>query len=67
MRKQNFLKLKEQLKGIQEIEDTYGPLLQSGEQPEIDGVSYEEALLGQCDALVSVLEEVLQNEEDIPD
>jgi hypothetical protein len=37
MKKRNYLLLKEQLRCINEIEDTYAPALARGENPEIDG------------------------------
>lgn len=64
MKKRNYELLKQQLEFIKEIEDTYAPALARGEKPEIDGKTYEEAVLDQAGILVISLEEVLKDEED---
>ena len=64
MRTENYQKLKEQLKIIEEIEKAYTPALAKGEEPLIDGLDYKEALFEQAGALIAVLEDVLHDEED---
>ena len=64
MKKRNYELLKQQLESIKEIEDAYTPALAKGEDPEIDGRTYREAILDQAGILVISLEEVLEDEED---
>ena len=64
MKKRNYQLLKEQLECIKEIEDAYAPALARGENPEIDGETYKEAILDQTGILIISLEEVLEDEED---
>ena len=63
MRTENYQKLKEQLGIIEDIEDAYTPALAMGEEPLIDGLDYREALLEQVGVLITVLEDVLKDEE----
>ena len=62
MKKRNYLLLKEQLRCINEIEDTYAPALARGENPEIDGKTYKEAIIDQTGILITSLEEVHEDE-----
>ena len=64
MKKRNYQLLKEQLKCIKEIENAYAPALARGENPEIDGKTYMEAIFDQTGILIISLEEVLEDEED---
>lgn len=64
MKTENYQKLKEQLRIIEEIEEAHTPALAKGVEPLIDGPDYREALLEQAGVLVAVLEDVLQDEED---
>lgn len=63
MKTENYQKLKEQLRIIEEIEGAYTPALAKGEEALIDGLDYREALLEQAGVLIAVLEDVLQDEE----
>lgn len=63
MKTENYQKLKEQLRIIEEIEGAYAPALAKGEEALIDGLDYREALLEQAGVLIAVLEDVLQDEE----
>ena len=64
MRKANYLKLKEQLGIIREIEELYVPAMSRGDNPQIDGKTYQEAIFDQAGILIISLEEVLEDEED---
>lgn len=64
MKKRNYELLKQQLELINEIEGIYAPAQARGEKPEIDGKTYEEAVLDQAGFLIISLEEVLKDEED---
>ena len=63
MKTENYQKLKEQLRIIEEIEGAYTPALAKGDEALIDGLDYREALLEQAGVLIAVLEEVLQDED----
>ena len=63
MKTENYQKLKEQLRIIEEIEGAYTPALAKGDEALIDGLDYREALLEQAGVLIAVLEDVLQDEE----
>ena len=64
MKKENYMKLKKQLEIIGQIEDAYTPSLAKGENPLIDGMDYKDAIFEQAGIIVTILEEVLHDEED---